>query len=127
MLATKQRKVPKADIRLGEFNNCEHLFVQLEPQKMATISVRLPNGKFVTVCFVPGKGEEFECMDIHATVGRHWTDERTYGKDKWQHHLVGFTIGGGETFDTLREQPNPTYSTPPTTLATLLLDKEYYK
>lgn len=127
MLATKQRKVPKADIRLGEFNNCEHLFVQLEPQEMATISVRLPNGKFVTFSFIPAAGEDFECVDIHATVGKHWKDDTTLGKDKWSHHLIGFTPGGGTTFDSRAEQPNPTCSTKPTTLATLLLGPGYYK
>ena len=58
-------------------------------------------------------------MDIHATVGCHWTDEHTVGQDHWQQHLVGFSKGGN-TFDTRKIKQM-------TSLVTLLLHKNYYK
>lgn len=113
--------VPNADLALGEFNNCEHLFVQLEPGEMTTISCRLPNGKFVTFCFMPTKGEEFECVDIHSTVGKRFQYKPTDAKIDvhYQQHAIGFSRRG-DTFDT-REVPRPTG------LITLLLNKTHHQ
>ena len=119
MNVTKQRMAVNADIRIGEFNDCEHLFVQIEPGKNQTISCRLPNGKFVTFAFISSKGEEMECVDIHTTAGKYWKDEKTVGTHHYQQHLIGFSKGG-DTFDTRKVKEK-------TTLATLLLNSEYYK
>ncbi len=115
------RNVPNADVNIGEFNNCEHLFLQIEPGKCQTISCRLPNGKFVTFAFVKGPdgSEEMECVDIHTTSGQHWKDNETLGKNHYQQHLVGFSKGR-DTFDTRKIKEK-------TSLATLLLNSDYYK
>jgi hypothetical protein len=121
MLATKQRNVPKADITQGEFNNGEHLFVQLERGKNQTVSCRLPNGAFVTFAFVPGDGEEFECVDIHSTVGKRFyykpTDEKS--DVHYRQHAIGFSRNG-DTFDTRKANK-------PTGLLTLLLNKTHHQ
>lgn len=120
MNVTKQRNVPEALINLGEFNNCEHLFVQMEKGKYQTISCRLPNGKFVTFAFVPGEGEEFECVDIHSTVGKRF--QYKPADDKKDIHFVQHAIGfsrNGNTFDTRNEVK-------PTGLITLLLNKTHH-
>jgi hypothetical protein len=117
----EQKHVTEADIKKGEFNNGEHVFIELEPGQWQTVSCRLPNGKYVTFAFCPGSNDnptELECVDIHATVGRHWTDEHTAGRDHWQQHLVGFSKGG-TTFDTRKIKQT-------TSLATLLLHKNYH-
>lgn len=99
MTATKQRNVTKADLALGEFNNCEHLFVQLEAGKYQTVSCRLPNGKFVTFAFVPGQGEEMECVDVHSTAGQPFKYKPTDKDTHYTQHAIGFSREG-DTFDT---------------------------
>lgn len=103
----------------GHFNRCEHLFVELTPGEYQTISVKLPNGKHVTFGFVPGRSpEDFECVDIHSTVGRHWKDRSTVGEDHYEQKLIGFAKEG-DTFDT-RELARKTG------LATLLLGTRHH-
>lgn len=118
MKILRQEMIHEADIRAGEFNNCEHLFIQVEPGQCQTVSCRLPNGKHVTFAFVPGTGAEFECVDIHSTVGRHWVDSFTLGLHHYQQHLIGFSKPG-DTFDTRKIKR-------PTSLATLLLSSKHH-
>jgi hypothetical protein len=113
------KNVTNTDLTKGEFNNCEHVCMQVEPGKYQTISCRLPNGKFVTFGFVPGVGDEMECVDIHSTVGKHWTDKNTVGELHFVQHLIGFAPGC-DTFDTRLMKK-------PTSLATLLLNKLHYE
>jgi len=106
-------------VNAGHFNRCEHLFVELSPGEYQTISVKLPNGKHVTFAFVPGRTpDDFECVDIHSTVGRHWKDTTTVGENHYEQQLVGFAKEGN-TFDT-RKLPRKT------ALATLLLGSRHY-
>jgi hypothetical protein len=119
MKIVRQEHIEKADIRAGQFNNCEHLFIELAPGQCQTVSCHLPNGKHVTFAFVPGTGNEFECVDIHSTVGKHWIDNLTFGLHHYQQHLVGFSRQG-DTFDTRRIKR-------PTSLATLLLSSHHHQ
>jgi hypothetical protein len=131
MIVTNQTHIEKCDLRQGHFNACEHLFVDIEPGRNQTISCRLPNGKYVTFCFCRGSDQEPKEMgfvDIHSTVGPHFLSEEALGRDQWQMHLVGFCPAAPDSFDTRRAKmviPDPKKS--PTTLATLLLNKEYYQ
>lgn len=112
--------VTESSLERGEFNNCEHLFLEIAPDdKFSTISCKLPNGKFVTFSFVPGnpKGKEMECVDIHSTVGQPWKDKD--GRTHYNQHLVGF-VDGTDSFDT-RELKTKTG------LATLLLNKSHHE
>jgi hypothetical protein len=109
------RNVPKADINIGEFNNCEHLFLQIEPGKWQTISCRLPNGKFVTFAFVPTATEEIECVDIHTTAGVRFKNRN--GDFSHQQNVIGFRCGSN-SFDTRRIEPH-------TSLITLLLHSNH--
>lgn len=119
MKVIKQQHIENPDINRGYFNRCEHLFVELTPGKYQTISIRLPNGKHVTFGFVPGTTpEDFECVDIHSTVGAHWKDASTVGEDHYEQKLVGFAKGGN-TFDTRKLARQ-------TSLATLLLGKRHH-
>ena len=119
MKVVGQQQVEKPDINAGHFNRCEHLFLELAPGQYQTVSVRLPNGKHVTFAFVPGaKPEDFECVDIHATVGAHWKDKSTVGGDHYEQKLVGFTKGSN-TFDTRKLKQR-------TGLATLLLGAQHH-
>lgn len=103
----------------GRCNRCEHLFVELMPGEYQTISVKLPNGKHVTFGFVPGRTPgDFECVDIHATVGKHWRDTTTAGKDHYEQKLIGFAKEG-DTFDTRKLARK-------TALATLLLGARHH-
>ncbi len=114
-----QHKVEKPDVNAGHFNRCEHLFVELTPGEYQTISVKLPNGKHVTFGFVPGRTpEDFECVDIHSTVGRHWKDGSTVGEDHYEQKLIGFAKEG-DTFDTRKLARK-------TGLATLLLGAHHH-
>ncbi len=116
---TAQYKVEAPDANAGHFNRCEHLFVELTPGEYQTISVRLPNGKHVTFGFVPGRTpDDFECVDIHSTVGKHWTDSATVGKDHYEQKLIGFAKEG-DTFDTRKLDRK-------TGLATLLLGAHHH-
>lgn len=116
---TAQLKVEEPDVNAGHFNRCEHLFVELTPGEYQTISVKLPNGKHVTFGFVPGRTpEDFECVDIHSTVGKHWRDSTTVGEDHYEQKLIGFAKEG-ETFDTRK-------LTRKTGLATLLLGARHH-
>ena len=122
MRILKQKYVAKADLTHGEFNNCEHLFIELEAGKWQTVSCRLPNGKYVTFAFGPEFNDtsaELKWVDIHSTVGRHWTDEHTFPRDHWQQHLAGLSQDG-TVFDTskMKEVIN---------LTTLLLHKKYHE
>jgi hypothetical protein len=103
----------------GDFNRCEHLRLEVEAGKWQTISCKLPNGKFVTFAFVPGKGNEIECVDLHTTVGtpmpRPDNDERTF----FPQQLIGFALGT-DTFDTRKGKKT-------TSLATLLLGSQHYQ
>lgn len=119
MKVLRHEHVEKADLQAGQFNNCEHLFIELAPGQCQTVSCQLPNGKHVTFGFVPGEGNEFECVDLHATVGRHWTDDTTFGRHHYQQHLIGFAKQG-DTFDTRKGKK-------PTSLATLLLSSKHYQ
>lgn len=100
----------------GQFNRCEHLFVELESGKVQTISVKLPLGRFVTFSFINSSdgSENFECCDIHTTAGR---PIHLNNRDFFAHAMVGFTVGHN-TYDTRK-------MTEPTTLATLLLSPEH--
>lgn len=119
MKVIKQEMVTNGRIEDGHFNDCEHLFVDIEAGRNQTISCRLPNGKFVTFAFISSK-KEFDCVDIHSTVGPKWNNDNTLGKQHWQQHLIGFSDKGGNSFYTpqLKEK---------TTLATLLLSEHYFK
>jgi len=110
----------QSDVSNGEFNGGEHTMLRLEPGKYQTISVQLPTGNFVTLAFVPGHRNEadFECMDIHTTVGPR-VPRTDGGQAGYLQHLVGFTVGT-DTFTTRGEGKMPT------TLATLLLREEHY-
>lgn len=119
MRVLAQHKVHQPDVNAGHFNRCEHLFVELAPGEYQTVSVRLPNGKHVTFAFVPGSSpDDFECVDIHSTVGKHWKDSTTVGEDHYEQKLVGFAKDG-DTFDT-RKLPRKTG------LATLLLGAQHH-
>jgi hypothetical protein len=112
-----QGTVHQADLREGHFNNCEHTFMELEAGKDQTISVKLPNGKFVTFAFIHGQGTDTECVDIHSTVGKEFKYKPT-DEDSDIHfvqHAIGFSRRG-DTFDT-RDAGKPTG------LITLLLGK----
>ena len=119
---------PKSDKTLtgkvadGYFNGGEHLFVSIEPEAYQTISCRLPNGRYVTFAFVPGKRgtDEIGCVDIHTTVGKPFLRERPADDYDvaYPQQLVGFRRGP-DTFDT-RELPHVT------TLTTLLLGDQHY-
>lgn len=121
MLKSNTRMIENADLCKGEFNNCEHTFLVCEKGKMQTISVLLPNDEVVTFCFVPGKGDEIECVDIHSTVGQKFKyedkDEKT--DVHFVQHAIGFSRKG-DTFDTRNIAK-------PTALITLLLGSEYHK
>lgn len=103
----------------GHFNGGDHVFIEVEAGAHQTVSCKLPNGKFVTFAFMPGTGAEFECVDIHSTVGKHWTDEQTLGRNHWQQQAVGFSKGNN-TFDTRKVQT-------PTSLITLLLASGHHR
>lgn len=119
MKVVGQHHVEQADLNAGHFNRCEHLFLELAPGQYQTISVRLPNGKHVTFAFVPGSTpDDFECVDIHATVGTHWKDKSTVGEDHYEQKLVGFAKGV-DTFDTRKLKTR-------TGLATLLLGAQHH-
>jgi len=69
MKVIDQIHVDDSKLECGHFNRCEHTRLELEPGVMQTISVKLPNGQFVTFSFVPGSNaNEFECCDIHTTA-----------------------------------------------------------
>ncbi len=119
MKVVRQEKIEAADIPVGQFNNCEHLFIVLAPGQYQTVSCQLPNGKHVTFAFVPSDGDEFECVDIHATVGKQWTDEQTLGKHHYEQKLIGFSKHGN-TFDSRKGKH-------PTSLTTLLLKSPYHQ
>jgi hypothetical protein len=126
MKVTGQRHVTDAPERGETFNNCEHLFVRLDPGKCQTISVQLPNGKHVTFGFIPsGDTGEFECVDLHCTMGRPFRVEGRVGKWFHRQHLAGFSADNSATvFDTRQQFDTPEKRT---TLATLLLHPRYYK
>lgn len=113
-------EVKKADVCAGEFNNCEHLFLECEAGKYQTISVRLPNDEFVTFAFIPSEGNEMECVDIHSTVGQKFTMENTVGRTLFVQALLGFAPKGRTSFDTRQLDK-------PTTLVTLLLSASHNK
>ena len=121
MKITGQRKVEKAVIEQGEFNNCEHLFVEMAQGEHQTISCKLPNGVFVTFAFVPNSDGSFECVDLHTTVQK--TTLMKFGVKVEQptayvQQLIGFNRGSN-SFDTRRMKSK-------TLLATLLLHKSHY-
>lgn len=125
MKILRQTKIEKANIPNGEFNNCEHLFVEIEPGECQTISCKLPNGKFVTFGFVPSsQPNEFECVDLHHTISPepHWQEMRAEQCEKqYPIHVVGFGYGGS-VFDSR----NPKHGGKPPLLATILLRSDYY-
>ena len=114
-LTTPSSEIPEHRRGGKHFNKCEHLFVELHPHENQTISVELPNGQFVTLCFVASSNkatQDFECMDIHFSGGKKFfPKDRDYPLHKQV--VVGFTTGHN-TFDTRK-------ITEPTTLTTLLL------
>jgi len=119
MKVIDQIHVDDSKLECGHFNRCEHTRLELEPGVMQTISVKLPNGQFVTFSFVPASdANEFECCDIHTTSG-----PRVPRPDKHEpgylQHLIGFTVGYN-TFTTRGDEQMPT------TLATLLLNPGHY-
>lgn len=120
MKILEQRPVTKANINAGEFNNCQHLFLELTPNAYQTISCRLPSGKHVTFAFVPSKEDPngFECVDIHSTVGKHWTDTTTLGRNHYQQHAIGFGKLS-DPFDTRKMKQAPS-------LITLLLAASHH-
>ena len=66
----KTEIVGEPKLAAGHFNRCEHTFLECEAGQYQTISVKLPNQKVVAFAFIPGDGDEMECVDIHATVGK---------------------------------------------------------
>ena len=124
MKVTGKADISAPELAQGHFNRGEHLFVAIEPGRYQTISCGLPNGRHVTFAFVPGssEGTEMECVDIHATVGKHFSSDHTVGKEMWTHHLVGFSADGGDAFDTRRLNHARR-----TSLATLLLSLHHYQ
>lgn len=112
---------PKQGSRQNEgcFNGGEHTFLEAEAGNYQTISVKLPAGGFVTFAFVPSSDKEnFECVDIHTTVGGQIPRPDGAGGTLYPQKLIGFTTGTN-TFDT-RKIPQIT------TLATLLLAPGHY-
>ena len=112
-LTTPASEIPEHRRGGKHLNKCEHLFVELHPHENQTISVELPNGQFVTLCFVASSNkatQDFECMDIHFNGGK---PVHLNNRDFFAHAFVGFTVGHN-TFDTRNGKE-------PTTLATLLL------
>ena len=115
--------VKEPNIKAGHFNRCEHVFLELEAGKNQTVSVKLPDGRFVTFAFISGSApNSFECCDIHSTVGKMWDDDKTLGVHCWEQHLVGFSKGR-DTFDTRKIVKDKGVST---ALATLLLAKDHH-
>lgn len=114
-IETKDIKYSK--IENGEFNACEHTFLECEPEKYQTISVKLPNGKFVSFAFIPASENEMECVDIHTTAGNEITDKN--GDRKYIHHAIGFAPQGRNSFDTRRLNDG-------TLFLTVLLNKDHF-
>ena len=116
-----QKNVWRAKLTEGEFNRGEHLFVEIQPCSPQTISCKLPNGEFVTFAFVPAtEGNEFECVDIHSTVGKKFKYKPEDADDDI--HFVQQAIGFsryGNTVDTRKAGK-------PTGLLTLLLNKTHH-
>jgi len=124
MKIISQSHVAKADLTAGQFNNCEHTYLELDPGQYQTISVKLPSGQFVTLAFVPKyvgaeKSAEFECMDIHTTAGKQYT--KSGDRPAYRQALIGFG-DGRDTFDTRALEKKHGR---PTGLATLLLSAEH--
>jgi hypothetical protein len=109
------------DISDGTFNGGEHTFMELEAGKNQTISVKLPNGEYVTFAFVPSQGLEIECVDIHSTVGQKFKYKASDSNDDihFVQHAIGFSRWG-DTVDTRK-------SDKPTGLLTLLLNKSHHE
>ena len=118
MTNIRQHNVPKADLAMGEFNNCEHTFMQVEAGKYQTVSCRLPNGKFVTFAFCPGQGDEMECVDIHSTCGEPFKYKSGDSDIHYKQQAIGFSRNG-DTFDTRKANK-------PTGLMTVLLNKSHH-
>ena len=111
-----QKHIDHADLAAGQFNNCQHTFLELEFGTWQTISVKLPNGKHVTFAFCPSSDPgEVECVDIHTTAGKTYLNGNK--ATSWQQSLVGFTTGH-DTFATRDLKEN-------TGLATLLLHSKH--
>jgi hypothetical protein len=103
----------------GTFNGGEHTFLELEPHKHQTVSVKLPNGEYVTFAFVPGSNDlETECVDIHSTVGQKFKYKATDDDVHFVQQAIGFSRWG-DTFDTRNCDK-------PTGLLTLLLNKTHH-
>lgn len=111
--------IGQPDLHAGHFNRCEHTFLQCEPGRWQTLSVALPNGKVVTFSFVPGNGNEMECVDIHATVGKPFKYQPANAEVHYVQHAIGFS-GNGDTFDTRQIKR-------PTSLITLLLAHHHHE
>jgi hypothetical protein len=101
----------------GLFNGGEHTFLELEHGKHQTVSVKLPNGKFITLAFVPSNDpNEVECADIHTTCGAVYKNSN--GEISYQQSLIGFGDHGCDTFATRVLKV-------PTGLATILLHSNH--
>lgn len=109
----------RAHTTINHFNGGEHLFVDIAAGTHQTISCLLPNGKFVTFAFVPGDGNEIECVDIHSTVGQPYKYKPTDDDTHYTQHAIGFSRNG-DTFDTRKAGK-------PTGLITLLLNSSHHK
>jgi len=92
------------------FNEGQHLAVDVPAEGNFTITARTSTGKMVTFCFVEGAycvDVMYHNSDLPEVAGKNGTEPcRPF-------HMIGFTRGGPDSFDTRNTQP--------TTLATILL------
>jgi hypothetical protein len=103
-------KVEKAGY--AKFNNCPHLCVDI-PDGHSTITCRTVDGRRITFAFCPyhDRGPP-QCVDVQAHQGQEIRrDEDVF----YAQRLIGFRLGGGDTFRTDTAEV-------PTVLATVLID-----
>jgi len=92
------------------FNEGPHLAVDVPAEGNFTITARTSTGKMVTFCFVGGAA----CVDVmHHNSDLPEVEGKNGTEPCHPFHMIGFTRGGPDSFDTRRTQP--------TSLATILL------
>lgn len=100
-----------------KFNPGNHLCVDL-PQGHSTISVKLPNGRRISMAFVPYSDENLGCMDIEYESPDKLPEEfGNKGQDYFAQRIIGFSHGRN-SFRTSVDDEKPTH------LFTLLLNPE---
>lgn len=123
MKLIKQETIKKSVLALGQFNGGEHTYLECEEGKHQTLSVKLPNGKFVTFAFIPsGDAGEIECVDIHSTVGQPFKYKSNDADTDVHYQQNG--IGFGRNFDSFDTRKS-VKAGKPTGLMTLLLHSNH--